>query len=160
MFYFTLRFLWQTLTSSTSKDTEFCSFSEIWDGFSVKEQRAQYQLFDPRRWWRMCVHLICHSTGVAFSLFPRQAQSAEHVYGCWADCHRLVSWQHKHKQLVKSKICLPSFWKNPVKVNCRCEDKLKRTKTDIGSYQLFQLLILIIECMITEYLASSISAVT
>lgn len=32
----------------------------------------------------------------------------------------------KHKYLVKNKICLPSLWKNPVKVNCRCEDKLKK----------------------------------
>lgn len=38
VFNFTLRFLWQTLTSSTSKDTEFCSFSEFCDGFSVWKQ--------------------------------------------------------------------------------------------------------------------------
>lgn len=40
-FYFTLRFLWQTLTSSTSKDTEFCSFSEFWDGFSVCQKHKE-----------------------------------------------------------------------------------------------------------------------
>lgn len=31
----------------------------------------------------------------------------------------------KYRCLLKTEICLPSLWKNPVKVNCRCEDKLK-----------------------------------
>lgn len=31
----TFRFLWHTLTSSTSRDTEFCSFSLSWDGFPM-----------------------------------------------------------------------------------------------------------------------------
>lgn len=36
---FTFRFLWQTLTSSTSRETELCSFSEFWDGFSVRGRK-------------------------------------------------------------------------------------------------------------------------
>lgn len=31
---------------------------------------------------------------------------------------------NKPKYLVMINNCLPSLWKNPVKVNCRCEDKL------------------------------------
>lgn len=37
--------------------------------------------------------------------------------------HLRVNKHTKHS--AKSKICSPSLWKNPVKVNCRCEDKLK-----------------------------------
>lgn len=34
----------------------------------------------------------------------------------------------KYRRLLKTEICLPSLWKNPVKVNCRCEDKLKNKR--------------------------------
>lgn len=147
IFYSTLRFLWQTLTSSTSKDTEFCSFSEIWDGFSVK-QRAQYKM---RK--NVCPLLyICHSMYLC-TFFPDKHKVLS-VFAVTKPTDWLVSWQHGHKQLVKSKICLPSFWKNPVKVNCRCEDKLKREWKNTGETGLYQLqtLILIIECAIIEYL--------
>lgn len=42
----TLRFLWQTFTSSTSRETEFCSFSELWHGLSVKNQSIIGQILN------------------------------------------------------------------------------------------------------------------
>lgn len=38
----TFLFLWQTLTRSTSRDTEFCSFSLSWESFPANKQHKRF----------------------------------------------------------------------------------------------------------------------
>lgn len=85
-FDLTLRFLWQTLTSSTSKDTEFCSFSEFWDGFSVRQQQQEFSVNHSHPSWYIN-HLLYSPLA---SVYPSSC-----VLSTYYIHTRLLSWQHR-----------------------------------------------------------------
>lgn len=105
---FTFRFLWQTLTSSTSRETELCSFSEFWDGFSVREKVREK---------KKSVSYVS-----SFCLF-RFCTNITPTH--WYKAYKYIAFEHGANRRVLMGI--PSLWKNPVKVSCRCEDKLEET---------------------------------
>lgn len=83
---------------------------------------------------RILVCMELHSIGNASQSMFIQRTYLFHIH---FECFPLKN-HIEHKYLVKCKICLPSLWKNPVKVNCRCEDKLKNQQKnahEIWSYQ-------------------------